>query len=77
MIFAVPTTPAAKLSAPTTRPNKERSFSSNAIAEKERLVTKTSNAPIISVIFTPSLLTKIPPKKKPNIEAITATTFTT
>ena len=75
--MAVPTTPAAKLSAPTTKPSSDRSLSSNATDEKARFVIKTSKAPMINVIFTPNFFTNRPPKKKPNIEAITATTLTT
>ena len=70
VILAVPTTPAAKLSAPTINPSNARSLSYMATAENDKLVKRTSSAPVIRVNFTPFLLTKIPPKKNPNIEVV-------
>ena len=77
VIFAVPTTPAARLSAPTIKPNNERSFSYKATTEKDKFVSMTRQAPVIKDIFTPNLLTSKPPRKNPKIDAITATTLTT
>ena len=77
VILAVPTTPAARLSAPTTMPSRYKSLSNKAIIENHKFVNKTRRAPIISVTFTPALLTNRPPKKNPKIDAITATTLTT
>ena len=55
-MFAVPTTPAAKLSAPTIRPNKVNLFHREPLIEKDKLVIRTSKAPIMSVNFTPLFL---------------------
>ena len=76
-MFAVPTTPAARLSEATINPRSVKSLSCIATTEKDKFVIKTKTAPIMRVNFTPNLLTNRPPTKKPTIAAITATTFTT
>ena len=75
-MLAVPTTPAAKLSSPTTKPKRVRSFSKIATEEKDKFVSMTRKAPIIRVVFTPTFFTRSPPKKNPIIEATTATILT-